>query len=508
MSNGGKVFLGLLMAGGAGYVLLRPKDASASTPATPPGGQMPQGNPPGLALPGLPGLTAPLQIPGSMPPVPSIPSTDSNIHASQENLLGAREALRTLPPDVSALCADQWMLAQPSTSGSLGALANWLQANGKPLAAQWMAKRASEALNIAAYPVQFVLYYDQGLTPQVRARLHSALLRQEWETLQGLIEQIRPAAPKTAAGFEALLPDFMKQGSQSAPPPAVPQITPSIPQGWIPGQNPPPAPPPPPGGYTPPATPPFVPPATPPAIPPGILPPGFPSIPGITPPPGMTTLDRPGQPGGLPPSMNPPTNPPPFPPGTIPGMPPGFPQMPPGIIPASYTPPGSSPPPPMPSPPPGATPPPWWPAGVPFVTPPAGTPVGSAPPGMVLPANASWDATSNRIKYIVQSGDTGTKIAQRFGKATPALWAPSVVAANPGKKWGKDGNVHPGNQIWLQPAFGIPSAQPPVTGTGQKAPAPPPPASTPPPASSLPGPDYRWERGPDGKWNAVRNVQA
>jgi hypothetical protein len=142
---------------------------------------------------------------------------------------------------------------------------------------------------------------------------------------------------------------------------------------------------------------------------------------------------------------------------------------------------------------------------------------------MVLPANASWDAASGRILYTVQPGDTGTKIAQRFGKATPALWAPSVVAANPGKRWGKDGNVHPGNVIFLQPAFGIPSAQPPVTGSGQKATKPATPATpggiavdprvnvTPdnaPPASALPGPDYRWERKPDGSWSAVRNVRA
>ena len=83
------------------------------------------------------------------------------------------------------------------------------------------------------------------------------------------------------------------------------------------------------------------------------------------------------------------------------------------------------------------------------------------PPAAQLPPGA-FLAPDGGLRYTLQNGDYGTKIAVKFGKSNPDAWVPSMTAANPEiKDWSKQ---PAGKVIRLPLSWADPTAQPPGKG--------------------------------------------
>lgn len=94
----------------------------------------------------------------------------------------------------------------------------------------------------------------------------------------------------------------------------------------------------------------------------------------------------------------------------------------------------------------------------------------ASPPAGALPKGAFYNE-QGELRYTVQKGDYGAKIAKAFGKSPPEPWVPSMVAANPQvKDWKK---VYPGQVIALPNEWADPNAPPPLPGNAPRSRRPP-----------------------------------
>jgi LysM repeat protein len=138
----------------------------------------------------------------------------------------------------------------------------------------------------------------------------------------------------------------------------------------------------------------------------------------------------------------------------------------------------------------GTTPPVVLPGMPPVVTPPAGT----------LPKGAFYNE-QGELRYTVQKGDYGAKIAKAFGKSPPEPWVPSMVAANPQvKDWKK---VYPGQVIALPNEWADPNAPPPLPGNAPRSRRPPLPS----PPTTIPTTTAAQKAAPAQRAAAPANVR-
>jgi LysM repeat protein len=95
-----------------------------------------------------------------------------------------------------------------------------------------------------------------------------------------------------------------------------------------------------------------------------------------------------------------------------------------------------------------------------------GVPPLPTPPAGALPKGAFYN-DQGELRYTVEKGDYGARIAKKFGKNPPEPWVPSMVAANPQvKDWKK---VYPGQVIALPNEWADPNAPPPLPGNAPRS---------------------------------------